>query len=50
MSAMQANGTLNQTYAAALPAVSGDPVTLDESQAAAAASYLASNWSAAVGS
>ena len=50
MSAMQADGSLNQTYAAALPAVSGDPVTLDQSQAAAAASYLASNWSAAVGS
>jgi putative spermidine/putrescine transport system substrate-binding protein len=50
MSAMQASGTLNQAYAAALPAVSGSPVTLDESQAAAAASYLASNWSAAVGS
>ena len=50
MSAMQANGTLNQTYAAALPTVSGSPVTLDQSQAAAAASYLAANWSAAVGS
>jgi putative spermidine/putrescine transport system substrate-binding protein len=50
MSAMQSNGTLNQTYAAALPAVSGSPVTLDQGQASAAASYLASNWSAAVGS
>jgi len=50
MTAMQANGSLNQTYAAALPAVSGSPVTLDQSQASAAASYLASNWSAAVGS
>jgi putative spermidine/putrescine transport system substrate-binding protein len=50
MSAMQTKGTLNQTYAAALPAVSGSPVTLDQSQAASAASYLASNWSAAVGS
>ena len=48
--AMQTNGTLNQTYAAALPAVSGTPVSLDQSQASAAASYLASNWSAAVGS
>jgi putative spermidine/putrescine transport system substrate-binding protein len=50
MSAMQTKGTLNQTYAAALPAVSGSPVTLDQGQASAAASYLASNWSAAVGS
>jgi putative spermidine/putrescine transport system substrate-binding protein len=50
MSAMQSNGTLNQTYAAALPAVGGSPVTLDQGQASAAASYLASNWSAAVGS
>ena len=50
MSAMQSNGTLNQTYAAALPAVSGSPVTLDQGQASTAASYLASNWSAAVGS
>jgi putative spermidine/putrescine transport system substrate-binding protein len=50
MSAMQANGTVNQTYAAALPSVSGAPVTLDQSQASAAAAYLASNWSAAVGS
>jgi putative spermidine/putrescine transport system substrate-binding protein len=50
MTAMQANGSLNQTYAAALPAVSGSPVTLDQSQASAAASYLASNWSSAVGS
>jgi putative spermidine/putrescine transport system substrate-binding protein len=50
MSAMQADGTINQSYAAALPAVSGTPVTLDQSEAASAASYLASNWSAAVGS
>ena len=50
MTAMQSSGTLNQTYAAALPAVSGSPVTLNQSQAAAAASYLAGNWSAAVGS
>jgi putative spermidine/putrescine transport system substrate-binding protein len=50
MSAMQANGTINQTYAAALPSVSGKPVTLAQSQASAAAAYLASNWSAAVGS
>ena len=50
MSAMQASGSLNQTYAAALPTVSGSPVTMDQSQAAAAASYLAGNWSAAVGS
>jgi len=50
MSAMQANRTINQTSAAALPSVSGTPVTLDQSQASAAAGYLASNWSAAVGS
>jgi putative spermidine/putrescine transport system substrate-binding protein len=50
MSAIQANGTINQTYAAALPSVSGKPVTLAQSQASAAAAYLASNWSAAVGS
>jgi putative spermidine/putrescine transport system substrate-binding protein len=50
MTAMQANGTLNQTYAAALPPVSGSPVTMTQSDAAAAAAYLASNWSAAVGS
>ncbi|MGD0834350.1 MAG: ABC transporter substrate-binding protein [Candidatus Dormibacteria bacterium] len=50
MTAMQAAGTINQTYAAALPPVSGTPVFLDQSQAAAAATYLGANWAQAVGS
>jgi putative spermidine/putrescine transport system substrate-binding protein len=50
MAAMTTAGTLNQTYAAALPPVSGAPVFLSPSQATAAASYLDANWAAAIGS
>jgi putative spermidine/putrescine transport system substrate-binding protein len=47
--AMTANGTINKTAAAKLPAVSGTPVFLSASQATDAADYLAANWAKAVG-
>ena len=50
MAALTTAGTLNQTYAAALPPVSGTPVFLSPSQATAAATYLDANWAAAIGS
>jgi len=50
MAAMQANGTINQTYAAALPAVSGTPQFMSASQATAAANYVDANWAQAIGS
>ena len=50
MAAMTTAGTLNQTFAAALPPVSGTPEFLSPSQATAAAAYLANNWAAAIGS
>ena len=46
--AMTANGTIDKTAAAALPPVNGTPVFLNPAQSAAAATYLASNWSKAV--
>jgi putative spermidine/putrescine transport system substrate-binding protein len=46
--AMTSNGTINKTAAAALPAVSGTPVFLTQSQATDAADYLAANWAKAV--
>ena len=45
---MTTAGTLNTTAAAALPAVTGSPVFLTESQNTAAATYLATNWAKAV--
>jgi putative spermidine/putrescine transport system substrate-binding protein len=46
--AMTANGTLNKTAAAALPAVTGTPVFLTQPENTAAADYLAANWAKAV--
>ena len=45
---MTSNGTLDKTAAAALPPVTGTPVFLSGSQATSAATYLSSNWAAAV--
>jgi len=50
MAAMTTAGTLNQTYAAALPPVGGTPVFMSPTQATAAATYLNSNWAQAIGS
>ncbi len=46
--AMTSNNTINSADAAKLPAVSGTPVFLSESQATDAATYLAANWAKAV--
>jgi putative spermidine/putrescine transport system substrate-binding protein len=46
--AMTSNGTINSANAAKLPAVSGTPVFLSQSQNTAAANYLAANWAKAV--
>ncbi len=46
--AMTANGTIDKTAAAALPPITGTPIFLTKSQATAAATYLAANWSKAV--
>ena len=46
--AMTSSGTIDKAAASALPPVSGTPVFLDPAQSAAAATYLASNWSKAV--
>jgi putative spermidine/putrescine transport system substrate-binding protein len=46
--AMTSAGTLNTTAAAALPAVTGTPVFLTQSQNTDAANYLAANWAKAV--
>lgn len=50
MATMQAQGTLNQTYAAALPPVTGTPVFMSQSQATKAAQYLDANWAQAIAS
>jgi putative spermidine/putrescine transport system substrate-binding protein len=47
--AMTSNGTLDKTAAAKLPPVPGKPVFPSASDANSAASYLAANWSKAVG-
>ena len=47
--AMKANGSLNATAFAKLPAVTGTPVILSPSQSTDAANYLAANWAKAVG-
>jgi len=49
MDAMRKAGTLDATAAAVLPAVSGTPVFLSASQAAAAKDYLAAHWAQAIG-
>ena len=46
--AMTTNSTINTSAASALPAVSGSPVFLSQTQATNAATYLAANWAAAV--
>ena len=46
--AMTSNSSINSTDASKLPAVSGTPVFLSQSQNTAAANYLAANWAKAV--
>ncbi len=46
--AMTTNGTINKSAAAALPPVTGTPIFLTQSQATAAATYLAANWPKAI--
>ena len=46
---MTSNGTINTAAAAKLPAVSGTPVFLTQTEATDAANYLAANWAKAVG-
>jgi putative spermidine/putrescine transport system substrate-binding protein len=45
---MASNGSIDTAAAGKLPAVAGTPVFLNASQAAAAATYLATNWAQAV--
>lgn len=47
--AMAKAGTINKTLWAALPKVTGKPVTASSAQTTKAAEYLAANWAAAVG-
>jgi putative spermidine/putrescine transport system substrate-binding protein len=47
--AMANNGSLDKTAAAKLPAISGTPIFLSQSQATNAANYLAANWQKAIG-
>jgi putative spermidine/putrescine transport system substrate-binding protein len=47
--AMSNNGSLDKAAAAKLPAVTGTPVFLTQSQSTDAANYLAANWAQAVG-
>jgi putative spermidine/putrescine transport system substrate-binding protein len=47
--AMTSAGTIDTSAASALPAVSGTPVFLSESQSTDAATYLAANWAKAIG-
>jgi putative spermidine/putrescine transport system substrate-binding protein len=46
--AMQANGSIDKAAASKLPAVTGTPVFLSDSQNTDAANYLAANWAKAV--
>ena len=46
--AMTANGSIDKSAAAKLPAVSGTPLFLTEGQATSAANFLATNWAKAV--
>jgi len=48
MAAMTSAGTINATYAAALPQVPGTPQVPTGAQTAAASSYVVANWSQAV--
>jgi putative spermidine/putrescine transport system substrate-binding protein len=47
--AMTSNGSINSADAAKLPAVTGTPIFLTQSQATDAANYLAANWAKAIG-
>jgi putative spermidine/putrescine transport system substrate-binding protein len=47
--AMTTNGSINKTAAAKLPAVTGTPVFLSQTQATDAATYLSANWQKAIG-
>jgi putative spermidine/putrescine transport system substrate-binding protein len=47
--AMTSNGSIDKAAAAKLPAVSGTPVFLTQTQSTDAANYLAANWAKAVG-
>ena len=46
---MATNGSINTAAASKLPAVTGTPVFLTQSQSTDAANYLAANWAKAVG-
>jgi putative spermidine/putrescine transport system substrate-binding protein len=46
--AMQSNGSIDKAAASKLPAVTGTPVFLSDSQNTDAANYLAANWAKAV--
>jgi len=46
---MTSNGTIDKAAAAALPPVVGTPIFLTQTQATAAATYLAANWQKAIG-
>ena len=47
--AMANNGSIDKAAATKLPAVSGTPIFLSQSQATNAANYLAANWQKAIG-
>jgi putative spermidine/putrescine transport system substrate-binding protein len=47
--AMTTNGSIDKTAAAKLPAVTGTPVFLSQTQATDAATYLSANWQKAIG-
>jgi putative spermidine/putrescine transport system substrate-binding protein len=46
---MTSNGSLDSAAASKLPAVSGTPVFLSQSESSDAANYLATNWAKAIG-
>jgi putative spermidine/putrescine transport system substrate-binding protein len=46
--AMANNGSIDKAAAAKLPAISGTPIFLSQSQATNAANYLAANWQKAI--
>jgi len=46
--AMANNGSIDKAAAAKLPAISGTPIFLSQSQATGAATYLSANWQAAI--
>jgi putative spermidine/putrescine transport system substrate-binding protein len=48
MTAMSSNGSLDKAAAASLPAITGTPIFLSQTQATDAANYLSTNWAQAV--